>query len=59
MIRPGSKVRILSPSYVAGQLGTVLSAETDDTGTITGYWIVSVDDLDILLALLPAEMDVL
>lgn len=59
MIRPGNKVRILRPSYAAGQLGMVLSAETDDTGQPTGYWIVSVDSLDILLALLPTEMELL
>ncbi|MEO1592866.1 MAG: hypothetical protein AAFU71_16465 [Cyanobacteria bacterium J06632_22] len=59
MIRPGSKVRILRPQYVAGRLGTVLSAETDSQGVTTGYWIVSVDDLDVLVALLPEEMSAL
>ncbi len=56
MIRPGSRVRILSPAYAAGKLGTVLSAEIEDNGNVTGYWIVSVDDLDLLVALLPEEM---
>ncbi|MEO0541119.1 MAG: hypothetical protein AAFZ80_09680 [Cyanobacteria bacterium P01_A01_bin.105] len=40
-------------------MGTVLAAETDDHGSLTGYWIVSVDTTDIRLALLLTEMEVL
>jgi len=59
VIQPGCRVRILSPSYVAGELGIVLGAETEDSGAMTGYWIVSVERRDLIIALLPTEMELL
>ena len=59
MIEPGVKVEVLYPAYAAGKTGVVLQQETLNDGSKTGYWLVKIDNEDMILALLPQELRVL
>lgn len=59
MIEPGVKVEVLYPAYAAGKTGVVLQQETLNDGSKTGYWLVQIDNEDVILALLPQELRVL
>ncbi len=56
MIKPGDRVQILYPEYVAGEIGVVLEQETLQDGSKTGYWLVQVEGEETIFALLPQEM---
>ena len=59
VMQPGDRVRVLYPEYATGETGTVLEPETLQDGSKTGYWLVKIDDEEMILALLPKEMQVL
>ena len=55
-MQSGDKVHILYPEYAAGAIGIVLEQETLQDGSKTGYWLVQVEDDEMLLALLPQDV---
>ncbi|NEQ99961.1 MAG: hypothetical protein F6K30_25220 [Cyanothece sp. SIO2G6] len=57
MIYPGSKVKILYPEYAAGRPGIVLALEILKNGSESGYWLVKVQEQDIILALSLQEIE--
>ena len=59
MIKPGDRVQVLYPAYAAGKTGVVLEKETLQDGSQTGYWLVQIEDDNMILALLPKEMRLL
>ena len=59
MMQPGDRVQVLYPAYAAGKTGIILEQETLQDGSQTGYWLVQIDDEDMILALLPQEMKLL
>lgn len=59
VISPGHRVQVLYPSYAAGKTALVLELETLQDGSQTGYWLVKIEEEEIVLALLPEEMTVL
>ena len=59
MMQPGNRVQVIYPKYAAGETGTILAKETLEDGSETGYWLVQIDGQEMILALLPQEMEVL
>ena len=59
MIQAGDRVRILYPKYVAGETGVILQAEILHHYTKSGYWLVQVENQEIIVALLNHEMELI
>ena len=57
MFQVGDSVRVLTPAYVAGEIGTILGEEMLEDSSKTGYWLVQIESRDIILALLPDEIE--
>jgi hypothetical protein len=45
-IQVGDRVLILSPSYVAGKYGVVLSRESRSDNQASQRWLIQVEDVD-------------
>ncbi|MEM9006126.1 MAG: hypothetical protein AAGE59_21690 [Cyanobacteria bacterium P01_F01_bin.86] len=54
----GIRVCILYPPYVVNQTGVVIGQEEQGRGVKTGYWLIQVEDQDMILALEPHEFEV-
>ncbi|MEM6352654.1 MAG: hypothetical protein AAF766_18000 [Cyanobacteria bacterium P01_D01_bin.14] len=50
-------MKVIYPPYAAGEIGVVLTRETLVDGTLTAYWLVKLDNKDVILALLPQDME--
>ena len=59
MVQQGDRVKILYPDYVVGETGLVLQQEILQDGSKTGYWLVQLENQEMVLALLPEEMHVI
>ena len=56
-IKVGERVHILEPKYGMGQIGSVIAEEEGARGVHTGYWLVQIEETDIILALLENEIE--
>ncbi|WP_026733158.1 hypothetical protein [Fischerella sp. PCC 9605] len=57
-VQAGDKVLILSPAYVAGKFGVVLSREPFVDGQPSDRWLIQVNNENIVVSLTPNEFQV-
>ncbi|MCX7593438.1 MAG: hypothetical protein N2235_06705 [Fischerella sp.] len=57
-VQVGDKVLILSPAYVAGKFGIVLSREPFVDGQPSDRWLIQVNKENIVVSLTPNEFQV-
>ncbi|MCG8366251.1 MAG: hypothetical protein MJA27_23310, partial [Pseudanabaenales cyanobacterium] len=56
-IQVGERVNILYPKYGVGRIGAVIAQEEEPNGLQTGYWLVQVEETEIILALQDHEVE--
>lgn len=56
MSQVGSRVLILSPDYIAGEIGVAIAEEVGPDNAKSGSWLVRIARRGIVVALLPQEM---
>ncbi len=56
MDQVGSRVLILSPDYVAGEIGVAIAEEIGPDNAKSGSWLVRIAKRGIVVALLPHEV---
>jgi cell division inhibitor SulA len=50
---------VIYPEYAAGKVGTVLEPEILQDGSRSGRWLVYITTQDMILSLLPEDMQLL
>ena len=56
-IHVGARVHILYSKYGVGRVGSVIAPEEEAAGLQTGYWLVQIEGTELILALLPNEIE--